>query len=607
MSAPGSSNTGNFRTIQAVARILIAGFCAVPGPDRAGVQMRHVLRALAPHHAVDVLALRAGDQPYVERHASARLLRVPLHELTPRARVEAFRRALRRQLDGAEYDIVHVRDGWSGMPVLEERDRLRYGVVFDAARSPMAEPGRVDPDLAAELARDEEACLLAADAILAPHEPGRRYLAARGRADRVYVVPPGVDVDRFDWDVAPEAGPPRVLYAGALAPGCGVRILLRAMVDVARKSDARLVLAGPPAPGFTDVLASAVSDLRLTDRVELLGPIEHEELPALIATATVCVAPAAAELTPRPTALYPTKLLEYLACRRAVVAPRRGTVGLLLVDAMHGLSFTPGDPGDLARKILVLLADAQLRQSLAGAGYELVRSRGTASGTRRALRVAYRAIESLPRVRERLAVADAPAPARRRPVDGVTSEIGSSDLEPATGTVGDATHAIDGPPAGDETYVEMPAAPWSGAPSPDTVAELDASWPPHARVNVRVPQGMRRRRDDEWVAVETGLTPAAPPSPWDDDDDEGTPVDVQAVNTGLTPVESRFIAGELDVPTPAPALTPEADGDDDTVFTAVSVLLGQRPGSGEGAREAGEAEDGGSVEGPGVPPHLRRR
>ena len=572
--------------------------------------MRHVLRALAPHHGVDVLALRAGDQPYVERHANARLLRVPLHESAPRARVEAFRRALRRQLDGAEYDIVHVRDGWSGMPVLEERDRLRYGVVFDAARSPLAEPARVDADLSAELARDEEACLLAADAILAPHEPGRRYLAARGRADRVYVVPPGVDVDRFDWDSPPESGPPRILYSGALAPGCGVRILLRAMGDVARKSDARLVLAGPPAPGFAGVLASAVADLRLANRVELLGPVEHEQLPALIATATVCVAPAAAELTPRPTALYPTKLLEYMACRRAVVAPRRGTVGLLLVDATHGLSFTPGDPGDLARKILVLLSDGQLRQSLASAGYELVRSRCTASNTRRALRAAYRAIERLPRVRERLVAAAEPTP--RPIVDNVTAELGSTDLEAAAGIVGDATQAIDGPPAGDETNVELPTATWSGVPPVDTVADLEASWPPHPRATAPAHRPFRRRADDEWVAVETGLTRAVPPGPWDDDDEdeEGTPVDVRAVNTGLTPpLESRFVAGELDVPTPAPEPVSDddlLDSDDDTVFTAVSALLGQ-PGSRDPAQPAADGDDGAEVEGPGVPPHMRRR
>ena len=37
--------------------------------------------------------------------------------------------------------------------------------------------------------------------------------------------PPGVDVDRFDWDEPPTSGPPRILYAGSIDPGRGVRVL----------------------------------------------------------------------------------------------------------------------------------------------------------------------------------------------------------------------------------------------------------------------------------------------------------------------------------------------------------------------------------------------
>ena len=61
-------------------RVLLTGFCAVPGPRRAGVQLRHVIRALTPLHNVDVLAVREGDQAYVERQGSVRILRVPTHD-----------------------------------------------------------------------------------------------------------------------------------------------------------------------------------------------------------------------------------------------------------------------------------------------------------------------------------------------------------------------------------------------------------------------------------------------------------------------------------------------------------------------------------------------
>ena len=157
-------------------RVLLTGFCAVPGPRRAGVQLRHVIRALTPHHSVDLLVLREGEQAYVERQGSVRVLRVPTHESDLRAQIQSFQRALKRQLEGAEYDIVHCRDAWSGIPVLEARSRLGYAVVYDLARAPLGESA-LDPELDAQYGRDEEACLLAADMILAPTPAAAKALA----------------------------------------------------------------------------------------------------------------------------------------------------------------------------------------------------------------------------------------------------------------------------------------------------------------------------------------------------------------------------------------------------------------------------------------------
>src|ERR1051325_8610970 len=148
-------------------RVLLTGFCAVPGPRRAGVQLRHVIRALTPLHSVDLLVVREGDQAYVERQGSVRVLRVPTHEADLRAQIQAFQRALKRQLDGADYEVVHCRDPWSGMPVLEARSRLGYAVVYDLTRAPLGESA-LDPDLDAQYIREEEACISAADLVLAP-------------------------------------------------------------------------------------------------------------------------------------------------------------------------------------------------------------------------------------------------------------------------------------------------------------------------------------------------------------------------------------------------------------------------------------------------------
>ncbi|MEZ4404058.1 MAG: glycosyltransferase family 4 protein [Kofleriaceae bacterium] len=409
-----------------MARILLTGFCAVPGPTRAGVQIRHAVRALASH-TVDLLVVREGDQAYVERQGNGRLLRVPTHDPDLRNQVQAYQRALRRQLEGADYDVVHCRDAWGAVPVLEARERFGYATVFDLTRGTDDRVG-LDAELIAQLDRDEEACLLAADLVLVPTEAAHRYALGRGLPDRVVLSPPGVDVDRFDWDDAVAAGPPTILYVGPVGPGRGIRTLVRAMADVARASTARLVMAGPAAPGFEAPLRAAIAELGLAGRVELQDALDHDAMPALIASATIGVVPAAAELAPRPYALYPTRLLEFMACRRPVVAPRRSSVGMLVDHGREGLLFAPGDPADLARKLRRLLDDAGLRDRLAANGYDRVRREFTASAARRAVRTAYAELAERPEWRHRFA--------------GETT----GDLDPANGV------AVGEPIASDDEY-----------------------------------------------------------------------------------------------------------------------------------------------------------
>src|SRR6185436_16757034 len=129
-------------------------------------------------------------------------------------------------------------------PVLEARARLGYAVVYDLTRSPLGESA-LDADLDAQYGRDEEACILASDLVLAPTAAAVKALQGRGKPERVVLSPPGVDVDRFDWDEASKSTVPRILYAGSIDPGRGVRVLVRAMAAIVREVDARLVLAGP--------------------------------------------------------------------------------------------------------------------------------------------------------------------------------------------------------------------------------------------------------------------------------------------------------------------------------------------------------------------------
>lgn len=575
-----------------MARVLLTGFCAVPGPRRAGVQLRHVIRSLTPMHTVDLLVSREGEQAYVERQGSVRVLRVPTHEADVRSQVQAFQRALKRQLDGADYDFVHCRDSWSGIPVLEARARMGFAVVYDLSRSPLGET-TFDTDLDAQYGRDEEACLLAADLILAPTAAAVKSLQARGRPDRVILSPPGVDVDRFDWDDVTSAGPPRILYVGSIDPGRGVRVLVRAMAAIVREVDARLVLAGSMAPKFDQALRDGIRELGLGEKVDVLGPVDHDQLPALLATATVCVVPAAADLTPNPTVVYPTKLLEYMACRCAIVAPRRDTVMQVVDNNREALLFEPGDPIDLARKVLRLLDEPALRRNLAHNAYERVRRDFTASAARRAIRNAYAVLteryadqiqdaEDEPPKVEILADDDFEATvfeeAPHSPDNTAENKIGALDdalasLDDHTGSTSSEQIAAPPPPA-DETVERSPVPPGrrDNTTGAYTVA-MPAKRIPGSDKDDWVVTNVGRALEDEddAIEVESGEIEAD-----DGPDDHGTPIEgVVAVAPPLGSVgESTFVAGEIDVPTPPPEREEASPVEIDLEQLSAGSLLG---------------------------------
>jgi glycosyltransferase involved in cell wall biosynthesis len=373
------------------ARILIVSFTVVPAPDRHGVGLTNLLKALAPRYQVDVLTLKphGGDLPYVERWMRTRMLRVPVGDLALLEQVDAFRRAVRRQLESEDYDVVHVRSAWGGHAVLDGVSPPMK-VVYEVARSTLADPRAADDSLANALKVEENDLLARADLVLVPSETARKYMAG---TDRAVALTPGVDIDRFDWEPSPPGMPAdRVLYAGRISAGCGVRLLVEAAGRVKLARPIKLILAGPIDPGFRPLLDGAVKAAGLENDLELPGAIDHDDMPRMYAQATVCVAPSTADTAERPLAGFPTKLLEYMACRRAVVAPRRAAVQELVRDGEDGLLFAPGNVEQLEAAITLLLDDAPMREQLAESGYLRVREEHPASATRRRLIEAYTAL-----------------------------------------------------------------------------------------------------------------------------------------------------------------------------------------------------------------------
>jgi glycosyltransferase involved in cell wall biosynthesis len=172
-----------------------------------------------------------------------------------------------------------------------------------------------------------------------------KALAEEGRAlgaRDVRVIPNGVELPP---EIAPEAAPPEILYAGRLAPEKGVEELAAAATGLP------LVVAGDGP--LRSLFPGA------------LGFVPRPELERLYSRAAVVVCPSRREG-------FGVTCAEALAHGRPVVAGAVGGLLDLVVEGETGLLVPPRDPAALRAALERLLADPELRRRMGARGREWV-------------------------------------------------------------------------------------------------------------------------------------------------------------------------------------------------------------------------------------------
>lgn len=223
--------------------------------------------------------------------------------------------------------------------------------------------------LAAEAGAAEAATLLGADLRVAVSAEVADQLACQYPGRPSVVVANGVRTELFASlpDRAAARGSlgldqdaPIIVFVGALRPWHGLDVALTALASL--PAPARLVVAGD-GPVRAD-LEQRSKELGVAERVDWLGPVPHERVPAVLAAADVAIAPYPA-LT--DFAFSPLKVVEYLAAGVPVVASNIGQLGATLAHGAHGQLVTPGDPSELAAAIASVLADPTAHRAIARA------------------------------------------------------------------------------------------------------------------------------------------------------------------------------------------------------------------------------------------------
>jgi glycosyltransferase involved in cell wall biosynthesis len=365
-------------------RVLVTAFAPVPGSSPHAAAVLAVAEALRAE--IEIVTVKTDGLSHMERLEHARMLRVPLGLGSAAEQRRAFGRAIARQLDSQPYDAVHVRGPIEGAVVARRAASQGFRFVYEMATFADEAEG---PDAERGWESAHEACCEAADLILVATNAAARALGERGHAGKVAVISPGVDVNTYDWRPGGTGIGSRVLYLGSFDADRDLATLLQALHALRHTRPVEALLAGDSNPDRRERLRRMVTAFDLEGVVAVHGEPKPEMLPMIIGAADVCVAPASA--TPRFHELgdLPQPLLEYLACRRPVVAAGVPGLSEIIRDDKEALLYEPGDERTLTQALVTLLDHAPQRERLVAAGYTRVRENFSEGARRRRLAEVY--------------------------------------------------------------------------------------------------------------------------------------------------------------------------------------------------------------------------
>lgn len=227
------------------------------------------------------------------------------------------------------------------------------------------------------LERYEHLNLKAAARIFVVSEVERRNLLRAGVSEEKIVVNPnGVDTDHFRPDsggtcVREELGIERdetlVGFVGTFGPWHGVLALAEAIKLIATQQEARVRFLLVGSGVLREEVERRLREAGADHQVISTGAVAHERVPALLDACDVLTSPHVPLEDRSEFFGSPTKLFEYMAMGKGIVASRLGQIGDVLTNEETALLVEPGDARALSEAILRLAQSRALREKLGAA------------------------------------------------------------------------------------------------------------------------------------------------------------------------------------------------------------------------------------------------
>lgn len=223
------------------------------------------------------------------------------------------------------------------------------------------------------LKRFEQLNQRAANLIFVVSEVERRNLIDAGVSpEKIIMNPNGADPDSFHPDcggreVRRDLGLENQIvvgFVGTFGPWHGAPLLAEAATrlnDRAPHCHFVFIGAGEQRTQTETIIESAGVSATFT------GRIPHEKVPAYLDACDILASPHVCSTDGSEFFGSPTKLFEYMAMGKGIVASRLGQVSDVIIDGESGLLVEPGDADELARAIERLAVDGEVRARLGAA------------------------------------------------------------------------------------------------------------------------------------------------------------------------------------------------------------------------------------------------
>lgn len=235
------------------------------------------------------------------------------------------------------------------------------------------------------LARYERLNLAAAARIFVVSEVERRNLERAGVTPKKIILNPngvdtevfrpGVGGERVRRELAIDDQETLVGFVGSFGPWHGVLALAEAIKLIPATSRIRFLLVG------SGSLHAQVKQLLAAEeqegRVIFTDSVGHQQVPALLDACDVLVSPHVPLNDGTEFFGSPTKIFEYMAMGKGIVASRLGQLGDVLTDEETALLVEPGDVAALAAATVRLAKSKQLREQLGAAARKAAIERHT--------------------------------------------------------------------------------------------------------------------------------------------------------------------------------------------------------------------------------------